>query len=67
MNLIPQGNMAIGPNEMEMLYQTLRAWCEDRHCELKSPQALEAARELVTWFEYGITERRQLRELNQPL
>ena len=67
MNLIPQGNTAIGPNEMEKLYQTLRAWCEERHCELKSPQALEAARELVTWFEYGITERRQLRELNQPL
>jgi hypothetical protein len=67
MNLFPQGQKAIGPDELEMLHQTLRAWCEERQCELKSPEALEAARELVTWFDYGITERRQLRVLIQPL
>jgi hypothetical protein len=67
MHLFPQGQRSIGPDELEMLHQTLRAWCEECHCELKSPEALEAARELVTWFDYGITERRQLRELIQPL
>jgi hypothetical protein len=47
MNLFPQGQKAIGPDELEMLHQTLRAWSEESHCELKSPEALEAARELI--------------------
>lgn len=60
MNPFPQGQKPIGPDEMQMLHQTLRTWCEERHCELGTPEALEAARELVTWFDYGISERRQL-------
>jgi hypothetical protein len=61
MNLRTKGQKPIGPDELQMLHETLRAWCEEWNCELKSPEALEAARELVTWFDYAITGRRQLR------
>jgi hypothetical protein len=62
MNLRTKGQKPIGPDELQMLHEMLRAWCEERNCELKSPEALEAARELVTWFDYAIAGRRQLRQ-----
>ena len=62
MNLRTKGQQPIGPDELQMLHETLRAWCEERNSELKSPEALEAARELVTWFDYAIAGRRQLRQ-----
>lgn len=47
MNLRTKGQKPIGRDELRMLHETLRAWCERRNCELKSPEALEAAHELV--------------------
>lgn len=54
---------ALGPEDIQLVYEALVAWCLERRCELESVQADEAARELVSWFECGIRERRKLMQV----
>lgn len=54
---------ALQPEDIEMLYEALSAWCAERNCEVESEPAKEAARELVSWFECGIRERRKLMQI----
>jgi hypothetical protein len=53
-NSLPHGQKPTRPDKLRMLHQALRAWCEEQHSELNSPEALEAARELVIWFDYSL-------------
>ncbi len=57
------GNTAIGNDDLGMMRSVLQRWCKDRGCEPTSPEAGDAAREMITWFQLGVTRQRQLREL----
>ncbi|MBB4570751.1 hypothetical protein [Rhizobium leucaenae] len=51
------------PEDVVMMQTLLAAYCEDRCCEKAGVEAQEAARELVYWFQIGVTKQSQLREL----
>ncbi|AVA24992.1 hypothetical protein [Rhizobium sp. NXC24] len=51
------------PEDVMMMQTLLRDYCEDRRCENAGDEAQEAARELVYWFQIGVTKQSQLREL----
>ena len=51
------------PEDVTMMQTLLKDYCKDRGCENTSTEAQEAARELVHWFQIGVTKQSQLREL----
>ncbi|MBB5574974.1 MULTISPECIES: hypothetical protein [Rhizobium] len=51
------------PEDVMMMQALLRDYCEDRCCEKAGAEAQEAARELVHWFQIGVTKQSQLRKL----
>jgi hypothetical protein len=58
---------AIQPDELNMLQELLRQWCEEHGCDLKDSRASAVARDLISWFEFGIRDRAQLNEIIRPL
>jgi hypothetical protein len=53
----------LGQADIDMVYDALVAWCSERQCQIDSDQARDAARELVSWFECGIRDRRKLGQI----
>ena len=51
---------ALQPDDIAMLHAVLREWCQEKSCEIGSPDAQHVARELVSWFECGIRNRQKL-------
>ena len=51
------------PEDVTMMQTLLKDYCKDRGCGNTSTEAEEAARELVHWFQIGVTKQSQLREL----
>ncbi|WP_088690744.1 MULTISPECIES: hypothetical protein [unclassified Rhizobium] len=58
---------ALSSNDLKMLDGLLKEWCESRHFGILDSETQEAARELVTWFEFGVGRPHQLRELLSTL
>ena len=54
---------ALQPEDIEMVHDALVAWCTERGCDINSDEATDAARELVSWFECGIRDRRKLMQV----
>jgi len=52
---------ALTSEVMETLDGILRDWCIDNGCELGSEKACLTARSLVDWFEFGVTEKDDLK------
>ncbi|WP_454848625.1 hypothetical protein [Rhizobium binxianense] len=46
-----------------MIQTLLQDFCTERDFEISGLDAQEAARELVNWFQIGVTQQSQLREL----
>jgi hypothetical protein len=46
-----------------MLQRLLDDWCEKRGCKNDDSRGQEAARELIIWFEQGVTKEDQLRQM----
>lgn len=51
------------PNDLIMLQRLLDDWCEKRGCKNDDSRGQEAARELIIWFEQGVTKEDQLRQM----
>lgn len=49
--------------ELAMLQATLKQWCDERHVDIASPQAEQAAVELIDWFQFGLKHSDQLIEM----
>jgi hypothetical protein len=58
-----RGTPPLYPEDVTMMQTLLKDYCEARGYENASAEAQEAARELVHWFQIGVTEQCQLREL----
>jgi hypothetical protein len=58
---------SLAPAEVEMLYGILVQWCVERGCGLNSDRCREAAKEAVSWFEWGIRERPTVRASALPV
>ncbi|MDF0663672.1 MULTISPECIES: hypothetical protein [unclassified Rhizobium] len=50
--------LALLPDDLATLTAVLEGWWVEKSCEIASPVAEHVARELVSWFECGIRERR---------
>lgn len=57
------GGRPLAPADVEMLQGLISEYCQTRNLQLASPQANEAARDLVKWFQIGVTDPERLREL----
>jgi hypothetical protein len=57
------GGQPLYPEDVTMLQTLLKEHCEERGYEEAGAEAQEAARELVHWFQIGVTKQSQLREL----
>ncbi|WP_425348658.1 hypothetical protein [Rhizobium bangladeshense] len=51
---------ALQPDDVAMLTAVLREWCREKSYSMAGPEAQHVARELVSWFECGIREKRRL-------
>lgn len=58
-----RGKPPLRPEEVSMVQGLLREYCADRSLEPSCAEAQEAARELLGWFQIGVTNRERLREL----
>ena len=56
-------NAPICGEELAMLQETLKRWCDEQHVDLSSPQAERAAVELIDWFQFGLKHSDQLIEM----
>ncbi|WP_455272866.1 hypothetical protein [Rhizobium herbae] len=56
-------NAPICSGELDMLEATLRRWCEEKQIEIPSPEAEEAAIELIDWYQFGLKHPDQLIEM----
>ena len=57
------GRPILGPEDLRMMQTLLQDFCTERGFEISGLDAQEAARELVNWFQIGVTQQSQLREL----
>ncbi|MDX3925002.1 MAG: hypothetical protein QHC90_04225 [Shinella sp.] len=53
----------IQSEELDMLQELLRQWCEEHDCDIKGPEANSVAKELISWFEFGIKDKARLRKI----
>ncbi|MFS2155280.1 MULTISPECIES: acetyltransferase [unclassified Rhizobium] len=58
-----RGKQPLGPEEFSMVQGLVKDYCSERSLELACAEAQEAARELLGWFQLGVTDRNRLREL----
>lgn len=57
-----QPRSAFAPEDITLIRQLLREWCDKTEVERSSEEAMEAARKLAAWFQRGASVR-QLRQL----
>lgn len=58
-----RGKQPLGPDEISMVHGLVKDYCRERAVELDCSEAREAAKELLGWFQLGVTDRNRLREL----
>ncbi|TCR71467.1 MULTISPECIES: acetyltransferase [Rhizobium/Agrobacterium group] len=58
-----RGGQPLGPEEFSMVQSLIRDYCRERMVDPSGGEAKEAARELLTWFQIGVTDQHRLREL----
>ncbi|MBZ9920853.1 hypothetical protein FJ942_07075 [Mesorhizobium sp. B2-4-2] len=56
-------DIAIYPNDLEMLQRVLIRYCSDRRCSLDSNTAHDAACELMALFQAGIEDEGELERI----
>jgi len=58
-----RGKQPLGTEEVVMVRGLIKDYCKERGIDSASNEAEEAAKELLGWFQFGITDRNRLREL----
>lgn len=58
-----RGKPPLGPDEIAVVRSLIREYCSERMVDPLADEALDAARELLTWYQIGVTNRDRLREL----
>ncbi|MBZ5758979.1 MULTISPECIES: hypothetical protein [Rhizobium] len=53
----------IQSSDLGMLQAVLDAWCVDKSVDIHSPDAQVAARSLIDWYEFGISDPAELRTM----
>ncbi|MGO4621545.1 hypothetical protein AB4Z34_25845 [Ensifer sp. 2YAB10] len=46
-----------------VLRRILREWCDEQGCQAESDAGGLAARNLIRWYEFGVTDERELAKL----
>lgn len=58
-----RGKQPLGPDELSMVQGLIKDYCRERAVEPTCQEAQDAAKELLGWFQLGITDSARLREL----
>ncbi len=58
-----RGKEPLGPEEFSMVRSLLKDYCNERMVDSSGEEARDAARELLGWYQIGVTDEARLREL----
>jgi len=58
-----RGSPSLGPDDVSMMQTLLKNYCLTKAIDPDSEEARDAARELLKWFEIGVTDKSRLQEL----
>jgi hypothetical protein len=58
-----RGMQPLGPEEFSMVRSLIRDYYSERMVDPSGDEAQDAAREVLNWFQIGVTDKNRLREL----
>ncbi|MFP3547315.1 acetyltransferase [Rhizobium sp. SIMBA_035] len=58
-----RGSPSLGPDDISMMQALVKNYCLTKAIDLDSEEAWDAARELLKWFQIGVTDKSRLQEL----
>lgn len=58
-----RGKQPLGPDEISMVHGVIKDYCRERAVEPTCQEAQNIAKEVLGWFQLGVTDRNRLREL----
>ncbi|KQS67617.1 hypothetical protein ASG39_22765 [Rhizobium sp. Leaf371] len=60
-------HVSLTSDDLELLREVWEDWCRDLDVDGSTEDAQLKARSLIDWFQFGISDKRQLRSLLNPL
>lgn len=57
------GKQPLGPDEVLMVQGLVKEFCEAKSIDSGCPEAHAAAKDLLGWFQAGVTDKNRFREL----
>ncbi|SES47178.1 hypothetical protein, partial [Rhizobium sp. NFR03] len=59
--------VSLSSDDLKLLREVWEDWCRDRNVDGSTEDAQLKARSLIDWFQFGISDKCQLRSLLNPL
>ncbi|MGR9060226.1 acetyltransferase (plasmid) [Rhizobium leguminosarum] len=57
------GLPSLGPDDVSVMQNLVKDYCLTKEIELDSEEGRDVARELLKWFQIGVTDKSRLQEL----
>ena len=58
-----RGSPSLGPDDVSMMQTLVKNYCLTKGIDPDSDEGRDVARELLKWFQIGVTDKRRLQEL----